>query len=880
MKVSLFPRVEYLLRKLGTASPISVYAKLLLAVLVLAGTVQAQSSTTDEFQYCGPGVVCPASKEPARTNPDTVRGQDDQIRSDTVQPKDRSRERKVPRRGRERSDLNEDLELLPLPPKEYSEFQHFVFSSIGRMLPMYGYDLFEDVPSTFAPVDRIPVAADYVIGPGDELVLRGWGQVEINVRAMVDRSGSIFIPKVGNVHVAGLRYHQLHDYLQSAIGRVFHNFELSVTLGELRSIQVFVVGHARRPGSYTVSSLSTLVNTLFASGGPAPTGSMRNIQLKRDNQVVTEFDLYDLLLNGDKSKDAILLPGDVIYVPPIGPQVAMAGSVNVPAIYELKGKTTLGDGLQLAGLLAATADGQKVTVERIENRTARKIEEFPLDEGGLARPLQDGDLVSVIALSPRFENAVTLRGNVARPGRYPWHAGMRVSDLIPNREMLITRRYWVGQNLAVEAGDEAAEQAREAALEDITPNPQTAGPGVYESLRRSRSNRATAKAEQMKAEKTRANKSKDDKSRTDNGKADQKQADVEESNIAKSEIDTNRNKEEEAGGETLMLAGVKQTTAEVNWDYAVVQRLNQEDLKPRLLTFNLAKAVLDHEEANNLLLEPGDVVNVFSHTDLTMPISKQTKFIGLEGEIKAGGFYQARPGDTLRDLVERAGGLTENAYLFGASFTRVSTQIEQQARLDAFLDEMDREVERAASTAATRGAASPDEAKVLEAKADAQRRLVARLRQVKAIGRVVLEIKPRDASVADLPDLPLEDGDHLVIPSRPATVNVIGAVYNENAHLYRPGKRISDYLRAAGGKKPQADGGHMFVIRADGSVIGRAANSGLWGAGFNSLRLMPGDAIVVPERLDKTDRGRALRDWAQVLSQIALSGAVFRSLTR
>lgn len=876
MKASLFPRVECRLRKLGTAPPIPVYAKLLLAVLVLVGTVQAQSSTTDDYQYCGPGVVCPAPRQPSRTNPDTVRGQDNEVRSDAERPTDRSRERKVPSRRRDRSELNEDMELLPPPPKEYTEFQHFVFSSIGRMLPMYGYDLFEDVPSTFAPVDRIPVTADYVIGPGDEIVLRGWGQVEIDVRAMVDRNGSIFIPKVGNVHVAGLRFHQLHDYLATAIGRVFQNFELSVTLGELRSIQVFVVGHARRPGSYTVSSLSTLVNTLFASGGPAPTGSMRNIQLKRNNQVVTEFDLYDLLLNGDKSKDAALLPGDVIYVPPIGPQVAMAGSVNVPAIYELKGKTTLGDGLQLAGLLSATADGQKVTVERIKNRAVRKVEEFPLDEGGLARPLQDGDVVSVIALSPRFENAVTLRGNVARPGRYPWHEGMRVSDLIPNREMLLTRRYWVGQNLAVEADDEAAKQAREAALEGITPNPQTAGPGVYESLRRSRSERATEGAEKSKAEK--AKRSRSYNSGTGDGNTSKSRVEVDESGTAKKDIEAN--KEEEAGRETVIYSGAKQTTPEVNWEYAMVQRLDPENLQPRLLTFNLGKAVLDHEEANNLLLQPGDIVTVFSYTDLTMPIAKQTKFIVLEGEFKAGGVYQAQPGDTLRGLVGRAGGLTENAYLFGAEFTRVSTRIEQQKRLDAFLDEMDREVERAASTAATRGAGSPEDAKALEAKADAQRRLVASLRQVKAIGRVVLEIKPRDANMADLPDMLLEDGDHLVIPSRPATVNVIGAVYNENSHLYRPGKQISDYLRAAGGKKPQADGAHMFVIRADGAVVGKASSSGLWGAGFDSLRLMPGDTIVVPERLDKTDRGRALRDWAQVLSQIALSAAVFRSLSK
>jgi protein involved in polysaccharide export with SLBB domain len=579
---------------------------------------------------------------------------------------------------------------------------------------------------------------------------------------------------------------------------------------------------------------------------------MRSIQLKRNNQVVTEFDLYDLLMNGDKSKDVALLPGDVIYVPPIGPLVAVAGSVNVPAIYELKGKTTLGDGLRFAGLLTVAAEGQKVTVERIDNRSVRKVEEFPLDEGGLARPLQDGDLVSILALSPRFENAVTLRGNVARPGRYPWRPGMRVSDLIPNREMLITRRYWINQNLAPEG--EAGQLSREAALEGIVPNPEHPDVVINESLTPSR-------IPTDKEKKDKAGSNKTDRSKTGQTIADKR--------------DT-----EESVGETLIRTDVKRNAPEVNWDYAVVQRLNQEDLTTRLLPFNLGKAVLDHEETNNLLLEAGDIVTVFSHADLQVPLAKQSKFIQLEGEFKAAGVYQAQPGDTLRDLVERAGGLTQNAYLFGAQFTRESTRIEQQKRLDAFLDQMDQEIERSASTASTRAQGTPEEGKVLEARAEAQRKLVLRLRQVKATGRVVLEMKAKDPTLADLPNLSLEDGDRLVIPARPAIVNVIGAVYNENAHLYRPGRRVSDYVRAAGGTTRHSDSGRMFVIRADGSVVGRASTSHLWGDSFDSLRLMPGDAIVVPERLERSNLGRDLRDWVQVFAQVALSAAVFRSVTK
>jgi len=267
----------------------------------------------------------------------------------------------------------------PLPPEPDIEFQEFVTNSLGYRLRIFGRNLFQEAPSTFAPLDRVPVTPEYLIGPGDELIVRAWGQIEIsNYHAVVDRNGSIYLPKVGAVSVAGLRFDQLHEALRSAIGRVFRNFELSVTMGQLRSIQVLVVGQARRPGTYTVSSLSTLVNALFASGGPSNRGSMRHIELKRQGKTIADFDLYDLILRGDKSHDPQLLPGDVIYVAPVGPLVAMAGSVNIPAIFETKPQDTLGDLMAYAGGLTSTAAGQHALVERIDARQLRRTLEVPL----------------------------------------------------------------------------------------------------------------------------------------------------------------------------------------------------------------------------------------------------------------------------------------------------------------------------------------------------------------------------------------------------------------------------------------------------------------------------------------------------------------------
>ena len=337
-------------------------------------------------------------------------------------------------------------DMLDLPPEPDIEFQDFVTSSLGIHLPIFGQNLFRTVPSTFAPLDRVPVTPDYLIGPGDELLIRVWGQVDVNYRAVVDRNGAIYVPRIGAISVAGTRYDQIHSVVQEAIARVFKNFELNVTMGQLRSIQVFVVGQIRRPGSYTVSSLSTLVNALFASGGPSKRGSMRRIVLKRQGKEVTTFDLYDLLANGDKSKDAQLLPGDVIYVPPVGPLVALAGSVNIPAIYELREHDTLGDLLNDAGGLTTTAGGQRVIIEGIDDQHTRSATEVLINQKGMKTELRAGDIIRFLHISPKFDNAVTLRGNVASPGRYPWKAGMHVKDLIPTRDTLITEEYWKRQN--------------------------------------------------------------------------------------------------------------------------------------------------------------------------------------------------------------------------------------------------------------------------------------------------------------------------------------------------------------------------------------------------------------------------------------------------
>ncbi|MGB0064361.1 MAG: SLBB domain-containing protein, partial [Terracidiphilus sp.] len=317
----------------------------------------------------------------------------------------------------------------PDPP---TEFQNFVAAATGKMLPIFGSEMFLNVPTTFAPLDRGPVPPDYVLGPGDEVQVRAWGGITLSVRAPIDRNGNLFFPGIGTVRIAGLRFADLDGFLNKRIGEQYRNFQLSVSLGQLRSIDVLVVGRARRPGAYTVSSLSTLVNVVFECGGPAPGGSMRAIELRRNGKTVTALDLYRILAEGDESEDAPLLGGDTIYFPPAGPRVALAGSVNEPAIYEIRAGDKVETAIELAGGLTSIAALERADLEEIGTHGERHVIDLALEAQGMMTPLHDGDVLEVFELVPKFDNEVILRGNVANPGRYQWRPGMRIRDLIPN----------------------------------------------------------------------------------------------------------------------------------------------------------------------------------------------------------------------------------------------------------------------------------------------------------------------------------------------------------------------------------------------------------------------------------------------------------------
>lgn len=685
-----------------------------------------------------------------------------------------------------------------------NQFQLFVKESTGRNLPLYGSELFDNA-TAYNPDGSLPAPLNYILGTGDEVRIHVNGLIDYAGTHTIDRNGTINLPKVGNIALAGVALRDLEDFLRANLSKVYANFTVSAILGRQRSIQVYVVGQAKDPGTHQLSSFSTLISALFASGGPSATGSMRNISLLRSGKKISSLDLYDFIARGDKSRDVALQPGDVIVIPPAGPRVAVSGAFDQAAIYELQdprgsgsnsgSATRLGDILGLGGGVPVLAKVQSALIERIVpgSLPPRQAQRISLDAAGLAQPLRDGDVITLLPISNEIGNAVTLQGAVAEPLRYPWFAGMRVLDLIPERDALITPDYYRSKNLLVQT---------------LAPEPK-AGEKI---------------------------------SRRIQGLGEQ-----------------------------------------INWEYAVIERLDNKSLTSQLIPFNLGLAILQKDAANNLELKAGDVVTVLSQSDLRLPTERQRRLVRVEGEVAAPGIYEALAGETLPQLVRRIGGLMPQAYVYGLEFSRESVRARQQDSLDQLIRRLDAQYQSAAATlGANLGADRAASAQQLQQQQQAQQKSqLDRLKALKSNGRIALELDTTARTLADLPSLPLEDGDHVTIPAVPSFVAAVGSVNNENVFIHKSGKTVGDIFRSAG-LSEDAEPDQAFVLRADGSIVARRDRSGLFGGGFESLAVMPGDTVVVPAQLDRESKynfiTRAVKDWTQILANFGLGAAAIKTL--
>lgn len=576
--------------------------------------------------------------------------------------------------GRNSDRRNPDAEQPLRPIYKPSEFEMFVRQLAGltrtggqrideeqQVIRRFGVDLVSGSDRDGEPRLEGPslVPDDYVLGPGDEVLVNLWGSVEANLRLTVDRSGRISIPRIGTVALTGVRYADLRSTVAQRVATQFKNFELSVALGQVRALRVYVTGYVQHPGSHSVSGLSTMLHALMAAGGPTAVGSFRNVQLRRGGSLISTLDLYDLLLRGDRSADRVLRNDDVVHVMPVGPQVGVIGSVNKQAVFEMRTGETLADAIAMAGGLSAVANRNAAVVHRLDERAGQALRDIDLNKD-LKQPLSNGD-----------------------------------------------------------------------------------------------------------------------------------------------------------------------------------------------------------------------VVRVMSMADVIRPVLRQSKRVRVDGEVQRPGDYVLPAGSTLQDAVQAAGGLTNQAYVFGAEFTREAVRLSQIENYDRALRDLEAEFTRASVTQKEKVAPPTD---AVSARNIGQIKLIDRLRAVQPTGRVVLQFSPGDAA---LPGLTIEDGDRLFVPAVPTSVNVYGSVFNSGSYLFASGRSLDQYLSLAGGPTRSADKSSVFVLRANGSVISnRGARSG-WGFGgglVESLQALPGDTVFVPEEIYRTEFLSEAKDWAQILYQFGLGAVALKNL--
>jgi protein involved in polysaccharide export with SLBB domain len=729
-------------------------------------------------------------------------------------------------------DFNVKLTLLPLEKLD------------AEALKPFGYDLFAGVPSTFAPVTDVPVPSEYVVGPGDRLEVQLIGNTKGRHSLVVNRDGRVNFPELGPIAVSGLRFEEAKARIEARVNEQMIGTTAVVSIGDLRSIRVFVLGEAERPGSYTVSGLATITNALFASGGVRPIGSLRNIQLKRNGRLVQRLDLYELLLNGDTSADVRLLPGDVIFIPPVGSTVGVTGEIRRPAIYELKGESTAADLLHLGGGLTPAADPALARIERIDERRDRVVVDVNLtDPQGRMSRLKSGDVMTIPGTRPTFRNAVQLGGQVHRPGTHQFRNGLRLTDLIPSIDELrpnadlhyvLIRREQPGTR-RIQAFSADLEQAWLAPNSDANPLLAARDQVFVFDVETGRRQYLEPILEALRLQ---AVSSEPTRVVRVTGRVRAVGEYPLEPGMTVSDLIR-------AGG------GLSEQAFGGDAELARYEVRDGQSRRTEVIRIDLAR-VLAGDAAADLVLRPFDTLVVKEISEWS-----QQEFVRLEGEVRFPGEYPIARGETLRSVIARAGGLTSLAFVQGSVFTRETLKERERQQIQVLADRLRQDLSSLALQSAQSGGPGANQAN--ETLAVGQT-LLADLESAEPVGRLVIDLeRVLAAEPGSSDDVILRGGDRLRIPKRSQEVTVIGEVQNSTSHLFDPGLARDDYLRMSGGTTQKADDRRIYVVRANGSI--EAGGGSRWFRQNGEIR--PGDTIVVP--LD-AERMRPLPMWQAVTS--------------
>ncbi len=717
-------------------------------------------------------------------------------------------------------------------------------------LARYGYDLFAGVPTTFAPTTNVAIPVDYMMGPGDSMQIQLLGKINETHELTVGRDGSINFPELGPISVTGLQFSEAKHLVQQKVTEQMIGVRAVISLGELRSIRVFVLGEAFKPGSYTVSSLSTMTNALFVSGGITDIGSLRNIQLKRQGKVITTLDLYDLLQKGDTKNDARLLPGDVIYIPPVGRTAGIQGEVKRPAIYELKNEVSLNSLIKLAGGYSANAYPNISHITRKSKSGFTTVLDVDLSLVSAKKTkLVNGDLVEISTVLDELENVVELIGAFHRERTVKWRKGLLLSDVIHsvmdfkeevdlnigiiirkkmplrkisvlhfNLQQLIANKNKSAVDLELQPLDQIVtfvqDDSRLEMVEELT-----------KIIIKQNSSGGLSKVVNISG------------------------------NVAYPgtyPLTKNMNIRDLV----LLAGGLIEASYLGNAEITRQDLSDQETASIEHMNVNLGEQLTG---VNSFKLKAKDKLAVYA-----TPEYRDHLNITLEGEVRFPGIYEFKQGEKLSEVIRRAGGFTTTAHLKAAIFTRVDLKIQESKQLEVLKGRMREDI--AASeledAAAGKGSSLKDAEGLLDA-----------LSNTKALGRLVISLEDIVSDKTD--DIQLKEGDMLIIPTFRQEISVIGEVQHSASHLFNKEWTLEDYLDKSGGMSNRADDDRIYVVKADGSVF--LPNQSGWLSHQNE-NLNPGDTIVVP--MD-TERLKTLTLWtsvSQIVYQLALGAAAVNSL--
>ncbi|MCS4308824.1 protein involved in polysaccharide export with SLBB domain [Rheinheimera pacifica] len=772
----------------------------------------------------------------------------------------------------------------------------------------FGLKLFNSNASTFAALTNVPVPDTYILGPDDSLLLQLYGKENLEYDLRIGRDGSLNIPEIGPVTLAGLSFNQARSLIAERVRSAKIGVEAAVSMGQMRTINVVIAGEAKRPGIYAVSALTTVTQALFVAGGVSDIGSLRNIRVNRAGKNISQFDLYQLLLKGNAVNDINLQHGDVVFVAPVTAMAEVKGEVQRPAIYELTADDTLQNLLQMAGGTKAGAYPKNAVLERFNSNNLRDLRNLDLTQRSAQQiTAQNGDVLQISATSPRIENVVTVAGAVVRPGQFAWQQGMQVTDLLPS--------LWSGLHMVADL-DYALivreiNNAGDIDVLQFNIGKAITEPGSSDNLQLqprdrilvfphggSSYNREALYAELKK--KTEVSNIKPEAALLKKTNYGYVTAEQEEQigyhlsqligNIYKDaallplsayftrrELLTpvlqkisqqarhNQQPKLVSVSGNVKVAGTYPLTQQATVSDLIIAAgglaqsafVSRAELTRAMVTDNLSieaqHIAINLNEVfsgtNNVVLQSRDSLNVFETPDWDV-----NRSITLRGEVRFPGVYSIQQHESLEDVIKRAGGLTEHAFIQGAVFTRTGVQQQETEQQKKLIEQLRADIAGRALSAQGSPTAPAD---VIT--------MIAELEKQKPVGRLVIDLEGV-ISGNPLHHIQVQNGDQLIIPRRNHTISILGEVQHASSHRFDPKRSLDDYLKLAGGMRKRADEERVYVIRADGSVLVPENN---WFA-VSSSRLQPGDTIIVPLDTEYKDN---LTLWAQI-TQIFYQSAV------